>query len=85
MPVLQVKLFVELASSEVDQVGWRILKADSQEVVEEGRKNLTRGLKVIKPYTPGRDQNVFGQELCISDLLKNEAPSVTALGWTLCW
>ena len=48
--VLQVKLFTELASSEVETIGWKILKADSQAVVDEGRKSLTDGFKVLDSF-----------------------------------
>ena len=48
MPVLQVKLFIELSASEVETVGWKILKADSQNVVDEGKTSLTKGFKVTE-------------------------------------
>ena len=44
---IQVKLFVELYTSEVNGAGFKILTADNQEVVDEGKEALTKGLKVM--------------------------------------
>ncbi len=43
---LQVRLFVELYTTEVQALNFKILTADSQEVVDAGKEGLTKGLKV---------------------------------------
>lgn len=47
---LQVQLFVELFTSEVQPNAFKVLKAESQEDITSGKQALTHGLKVLDGF-----------------------------------
>ena len=47
---LQVQLFVELFTSEVQPHAWKVLQAESRDEVATGKEALTHGLKVLDGF-----------------------------------